>query len=271
MLRYPSVPAQKKTPPRIGVPWRTSIEEMQGRRRAYERYLRAVREAGGEPVEISLTFPPAKLNQVAESLDGFVLPGSPADVEPRRFGSSGHKANARADKRREHTDDALLDHALANGKPVLAICYGTQLLNVHLHGTLVQDIPSEIRNAMDHDGGAGRDESLHPVRLESGQLAEMAGASSARVNSSHHQSVGKPGRGLRVAARTPDGVVEALEWTAGPGWVLGVQWHPERMPGDPFAGALFRRLVKEAQGAPGRPSSSPSRTQRRAGRRKSFR
>jgi putative glutamine amidotransferase len=265
------MPAQKNHRPRIGVPWRTAVEEVQGRRRAYERYLRAVREAGGEPVEISLTFPPAKLKQLAESLDGFVLPGSPADVEPRRFGGTVDPHNAHPDKRREHTDDGLLEHALGNGKPVLAICYGVQLLNVHLHGTLVQDIPSEIRNAMDHDGGAGRDESVHPIRLESGQLAELAGGSSARVNSSHHQSVGKPGRGLRIAARTADGVIEALEWTAGPGWALGVQWHPERMTEDPFAASLFRRLVKEAQGAAGKPKSKVRRTQPRTRARKSSR
>jgi putative glutamine amidotransferase len=269
MLRY-GVPVKKNHRPRIGVPWRTTIEELQGRRRAFEKYLRAVREAGGDPVEISLSLPPAKLKQTAESLDGFVLPGSPADIEPRRFGSTGHPQNAHADKRREHTDDGLLDHALASGKPVLAICYGTQLLNVHLHGTLVQDIPSEIRNAMDHDGGAGQDEALHPIRIAGGQLAELAGGPTAKVNSSHHQSVDKPGRGLRVAARTPDGVIEALEWTAGPSWVLGVQWHPERMPGEPFAAALFRRLVKEAQGERKKPKSCSGQA-RRAGRRKSSR
>jgi putative glutamine amidotransferase len=65
---------------------------------------------------------------------------------------------------------------------------------------------------------------------------------------------------LRVAARTTDGVIEALEWTAGPGWALGVQWHPERMPEDPFAAALFRRLVREAQGAAGRPKLGRSKT-----------
>jgi putative glutamine amidotransferase len=230
-----------------------------------------VREAGGDPVEISLSLPPAKLKQTAESLDGFVLPGSPADVEPRRFGSAGHPQNSRPDKRREHTDDGLLDHALVSGKPVLAICYGAQLLNVHLHGTLVQDIPSEIRNAMDHDGGAGRDEALHSIRIEGGQLAELAGGPSARVNSSHHQSVDKPGRGLRIAARAPDGVIEALEWTPGPGWVLGVQWHPERMPEDPLAAALFRRLVKEAKGERKTPKSRSGQARRRAGRRKSSR
>jgi putative glutamine amidotransferase len=253
------------------VPWRTTVEEVQGRRKAFEKYLRAVREAGGDPVEISLSLPPAKLKQTAESLDGFVLPGSPADVEPRRFGSSGHPQNVHPDKRREHTDDRLLDHALASGKPVLAICYGAQLLNVHLHGTLVQDIPSEIRNAMDHDGGTGRDEAMHPIWIESGPLAELAGGSSTRVNSSHHQSVDKPGRGLRVVARTTDGVIEALEWTAGPGWALGVQWHPERMPGEPFAVALFRRLVKEAKSAAGRAKSRPQRARRDALRPKSSR
>jgi putative glutamine amidotransferase len=249
--------------PRIGISWRTSVEEVQSRRKAYERYLRAVREAGGEPVEISLSLAPAELKRMAESLDGFVLPGSPADVEPRRFGSAGHTQNANPDKRREYTDDALLDHALASGKPVLAICYGAQLLNVHLHGTLVQDIPTEMQNAMDHDGGAGRNESLHPIRIESGRLAELAGGSSARVNSSHHQSVDKPGRGLRVAARAADGVIEALEWTAGPGWALGVQWHPERMPEDPFAAALFGRLVREAQSAAGARKPGVGQTRRR--------
>lgn len=253
-----AVTTKKNHRPRIGVSWRTSLEEAQGRRKAYDRYLRAVRAAGGEPVEISLSLAPAELKHMAESLDGFVLPGSPADVEPRRFGSSGHPQNTNPDKRRERTDDGLLDHALASGKPVLAICYGAQLLNVHQHGTLVQDIPTEMQNAMDHDGGAGRDESLHRVRIESARLAELAGGSTARVNSSHHQSVGKVGRGLRVAARAADGVIEALEWTAGPGWALGVQWHPERMPHDPFAVALFQRLVREAQSASAR-SNVPAR------------
>ena len=171
------MPVRKSHRPRIGIPWRTSVEEVQGRRRAYERYLRAVREAGGEPVEISLFLAPGELKRAAESLDGFVLPGSPADVEPRRFGGVAHPRNENPDKRREHTDDGLLDHALAGGKPVLAICYGVQLLNVHLHGTLVQDIPSEMRNAMDHDGSAGRDESLHPILIKSDGLAELAGGS----------------------------------------------------------------------------------------------
>jgi putative glutamine amidotransferase len=243
------------------VPWRTSTEEVHGRRQPSQKYLRAVEQAGGEAVEISLALSSADVARIAESLDGFVLPGSPADIEPRRFGSARHPREAPPDKPRERTDDALLDHAFATGKPVLAICYGAQLLNVHRHGTLVQDVPSEVPGARDHDGGAGLEESVHPIRIESERLANLAGSSRAHVNSSHHQAVRSAGQGLRVAARAPDGIVEAVEWT-GPGWVIGVQWHPERMPGDPFAGALFRRLVQEAQNAapmpkpPRRPAGS---------------
>lgn len=211
-------------------------------------------------MEISLGLSPAEVARVAELLDGFVLPGSPSDIEPRRFGSARHPREAPPDKRREHTDDGLLNHALAKGKPVLAICYGAQLLNVHQHGTLVQDIPSEVPHARDHDGGAGLEESIHPIRIESERLAELAGGPRATVNSSHHQAVRGVGRGLRIAARAPDGIVEAVEWTGGPGWVIGVQWHPERMPRDPFAQALFRRLVEEARNA----AQTPKATNREA-------
>jgi putative glutamine amidotransferase len=154
---------------------------------------------------------------------------------------------AHADPPRELTDRALLDHAFAAGKPVLAICYGIQLLNVHLGGTLIQDIQSELPEHLQHEkdksSGETRDPE-HAVRLEGGsRLAALAGAADARVNSSHHQSIRDAGRGLRVTAHAPDGVIEAVEWTGDANWVVGVQWHPERMDGDAFAAALFRDLV----------------------------
>jgi len=235
--------------PRIGVPWRTATEERNGKCRAYEHYLKAVRGAGGEPVEISLWLSPADLSRAARSLDGFVLPGSPADVEPRRYGAENHPLTAAPDKRREHADDLLLDHALATRKPVLAICYGAQLLNVHLHGTLIQDIASKVGSKIGHERDDGEAEARHAIRIQGGDLAASAGRTTARVNSSHHQSLLEPGRGLRVTARAMDNVIEAVEWRGGPGWILGVQWHPERMPGDPLSSALFRRLVTEAQRA----------------------
>jgi putative glutamine amidotransferase len=241
-----------KDRPRVGVPFRTVAEESANKRAAYENYLNAIREAGGEPVEVSLRLPDDQLRQLARSLDAVVLSGSPADVDPQRFGSAPHPAAAKPDPDRERTDIALLDHAMAAGKPVLAICYGAQLLNVHFGGTLLQDIPSETQTTIDHDQDEDGNDGLHVVRIEGGHLAEVAGQAGdggqALVNSSHHQAILQPGRGLRVTAHAPDGVVEAIEWEGGRDWVVGVQWHPERMRGDALADALFRRLVSEARG-----------------------
>jgi putative glutamine amidotransferase len=248
--------------PRVGVPWRTVAEESANKRHAYEHYLRAIREAGGEPVEVSLRLPEDQLQQLARSLDAVVLTGSPADVDPQRFGSALHPAANKSDPDRERTDIALLDHAMAAGKPVLAICYGAQLLNVHLGGTLLQDIPSEMQTTIDHDQDEEGHDGLHAVRIESGLLAEVAGQAQregqAQVNSSHHQAILEPGRALRVTARAPDGVVEAIEWEGGRDWVVGVQWHPERMHGDALANALFRRLVSEARANSSSGANSPA-------------
>ncbi len=262
--------------PRIGVPWRTTAEEIAGQRGRYDDYLAAVREAGGDPVEVSLHLPDADLATLAESLDAVLLPGSPADIETRRYDETRRAQTADADTPRERTDGLLLDHAFATGKPVLAICYGTQLLNVHFGGSLVQDIATDLHTAIDHDREELGSEPLHAVHIEpfeGGRLAEIVpsqqdGAqqhagpppeeAAVFVNSSHHQAIHQPGRGLRVAARAPDGVVEAIEWAGeSPGeladdsprgrrWIVGVQWHPERMRGDALAVALFRKLVTQA-------------------------
>jgi putative glutamine amidotransferase len=224
-------------------------------------YLEAVRKAGGEPVQVSLLLSPEKLAQVAQTLDAIVLPGSPADVDPKLYGAPAHSKAARPDARREKTDFALLKHALAAGKPVLAICYGIQSLNVYLGGSLVQDIPSQLRRPLTHSSDSDHKDATHEVRVIGGRLAALARTPKIHVNSLHHQSIRRPGRGLRVTAKASDGVIEAVESTHGPGWVLGVQWHPERMSKDPLAQKLFRRLVFEAviarnQRRPGRTSTS---------------
>jgi putative glutamine amidotransferase len=251
-----SAPRESSRRPRVGVPWRTVKQERRRDLRYNQDYLHAVREAGGEPVQISLQSSPGELEQIAKSLDAFVLPGSPADVNPRKFGEPPHEECGKADVRREATDSALLRHALPAGKPVLAICYGIQSMNVHLGGSLVQDIPSTLRRPLIHSSPVDSRDATHQVNLTGGGLAELAGGPQATVNSVHHQSVGRLGRGLRVIARAPDGVIEAIEWTAGPGWALGVQWHPERTPDDPFSKNLFRRLVSKAAEAPGKPAAT---------------
>lgn len=247
--------AAENTPKRrVGIPYRIRKEELTGDFDKIKPYIEAVRRAGGEAVVISLGLSTAHLAKIALTLDAVLLSGSPADVEPSRFGASRHPECADPDPDRERTDCALLEHAFAERKPVLAICYGIQSLNVFLSGTLVQDIPSELRTPTQHDWDreGGAPEPFHAARIEPGsRLARMAQASEVLVNSSHHQSVLEPGRHLRVASRAPDGVIEAVEWTGDANWVTGVQWHPERMAQtDSLAQALFRGLIEAASRAP---------------------
>jgi putative glutamine amidotransferase len=135
---------------------------------------------------------------------------------------------------------------------VLAICYGCQLLNVYLGGTLIQDVRNETGTSTAH-----RKTDLplllrigdpeHPVQFEAGsRLAQLAGGQRAVVNSSHHQAVQKPGRDLKVTGLSSDGIVESLEWTGDANWVVAVQWHPERMKDDALAQKLFTEFVAAA-------------------------
>lgn len=240
---------------RVGLPYRTRKEELSGERAKYDWYVQALRRAGAEPVEISLGLSLDDLKKLANSLDAIILTGSPADVEPSLYHAQRHSHSAAADRDRERTDFALLDHAFTEHKPVLAVCYGVQSLNVFLGGSLVQhvsskDDSSEIRTDIPHPANEQTDKDFrHAVQIDSGtRLAQIVHALEGRVNSSHHQAIKEPGRGLRVTARAPDGVIEAVEWTGDTDWVTGVQWHPERMQDEePLAGAMFRELLAAAR------------------------
>ena len=246
---------QTPTRPRVGVPWRTAAEEAANIRTLIDTYLRAIERAGGEAVLLSLTSGSDELRRQMENLDAFVLTGSPADLDPAHFHAKRHPATADADHARERTDFAVLEHALRTGKPVLAICYGIQSLNVFLGGNLIQDIPTEIGPKVCHSthdetpGGPEPVDPIHDAQFDPGRVLNLSGAPLGEVNSSHHQSVLDPGRGLRITAHAPDGVVEAVEWTGDQNWVVGVQWHPERMPEDALAQALFRDFLSAAHQA----------------------
>jgi putative glutamine amidotransferase len=245
----PSVPNR----PRIGIPWRTSQEEVEGNLPRIQNYLEAVQQAGAEPVLLSLVHPDELENQLP-SLDGFILPGSPADINPAEYGAANQGQCEPPDDPREETDRSILSHAFLEQKPVLAICYGCQLLNVYLGGTLIQHLRSETDTTIPHRRTDVvpelPDDPLHEVYFTpSSQLAKWAGATHGNVNSSHHQSVDKPGRQLRITGQAADGIVESVEWTGDANWVIGVQWHPERMRGDALAGRLFTELIAAANGA----------------------
>jgi putative glutamine amidotransferase len=240
----------------VGIPWRTTEEQHEGKRDKLDFYFHAVRKAGAEPLEVSLEQSPEQLARQLEQLDAFVLPGSPADVDPRRYGASRHPRTKTLDPNRDATDEAILAHAFRSSKPVLAICYGCQILNIHLKGSLIQDIP-EVRparpNAVPHGttdlaaGAKGGDQNHDAVLAAGSVLAKLAESSTAHINSSHHQAIDQPGEKLRVTAQAPDGTIEAVEWTGDSNWVVGVQWHPERMPDDPLAQRLFQQFVAAAR------------------------
>ena len=249
--KSPKPSGDAQSAPRVGVPWRTAKEEAENNLPKIRNYYAAVEAAGGVAVPISLGLLPGELERLARTLDALVLPGSSADVDPARYGTPRRPECAEPDPQRERTDYALLDHAFAAKKPVLAICYGTQLLNVYLGGTLVQDIATELGTQIRHDKKGlptGAADPRHPARIEStSKLSELAGRAEAEVNSSHHQAILAAGKNLRVTAQAPDGVIEAVEWAGDANWVLGMQWHPERMPGDALAVELFRELLTAAR------------------------
>lgn len=245
--------------PRIGIPYRSASEQAENREEKILPYVEAVEAAGGDPRLISL-FEPEKLMTLADELDGFVFPGSSADVNPALYGESPRPETAPSDPQREETNMSLLRHAFEKGKPVLSICYGTQLLNVFLGGSLVQDISSQQPSSLTHrwDHKRGSPEPHHPARFLPGSLlARLAETADTVVNSSHHQAIRRPGRGLRVTGSAPDGVVESVELQDPSNWVIGVQWHPERQcrevsvqndSGIRLAKALFAELVRLAAG-----------------------
>lgn len=228
------------TAPRIAIPVPHSSDREYAER-ALPQYEEAVRMAGGEPVRIALDLTPAEIKTQLQGCDGVLLPGSGADVDPKKYASARHEKTAAADGPRETVDELILHDAYSAGKPILGICYGLQTLNVFRRGTLVQDIESPVQ----HDAGRkvphAHDAVLEP---ESKLAAILGGAKTIPVNSSHHQSADVIGENLRVVARSPvDGVIEALEGTLPGHFVVAVQWHPERsVKDDPTLAEPARRI-----------------------------
>lgn len=229
--------------PRIGV---IRWEDVPGE--PIEQYWERVREAGGDPVD--LTGPDVDV----DTLDGLVLTGG-LDVASDRYGQAPHPKVKRSDPARDAFEAELLADALAADLPVLAICRGHQLLNVALGGRLLQHIEDGTHRA-DYKS-EGFPSRWHTVRLAPGsRLRALLGAYEVEVNSRHHQAVLPEtlAPGLTPVATSPDGIVEAVE-SQTHRWVVGVQWHAERLePEHPgFAersAGLFAALVREAERQP---------------------
>ncbi len=222
--------------PRIAIPEPTSTDEAYNQR-SLPQYVNAIEAGGGIAVTIHLGKPLEEQKSALATCQGILLPGSPADVDPARYGQTRIEACAAKDAAREAMDDLLLNHAWQEHKPVLGICFGLQSLNVWRHGTLIQDLAqSDLAVRIDHEPGRevvdAHSVTVTPeTRLASLLAAAENGDESERVsvNSSHHQAVATPGDHLQVAARSAkDGVIEALESSDPERFLLAVQWHPER-------------------------------------------
>jgi putative glutamine amidotransferase len=199
-------------------------------------YVRAVERAGGRP----LVVPPSDhgLEETLDVLDGVVFSGG-GDLDPELYGAEAHDATDTPRKERDAAEMRLLQAALDRDMPVLAICRGSQLLNVARGGDLVQHLPEELGHERHkHDPGSFSDHSVD-IQKDS-RLGALLG-DRAPVKSHHHQGMGRIGDGLREVAWAEDGVVEGLE-DPEKRFALGVLWHPE----EGEDAALFEALVEEA-------------------------
>ncbi|HLY20391.1 MAG TPA: gamma-glutamyl-gamma-aminobutyrate hydrolase family protein [Bryobacteraceae bacterium] len=206
-----------------------------------ESYAAALRQAGIEPVLIS-----PEDGRALRGVEGLVLSGG-TDINPALYGDRPHPENEPSDDARDEMETALLSEALAADLPVLAICRGMQLFNVHCGGTLIQHLEnSTAHRVRDVDPAA----PVHDILVEPDtRLAGILGAGIHAVNSRHHQAVDRLGAGLRATARSiPDGVIEALELNDHR-FALAVQWHPEDQVGlDASQRKLFEAFAVALQG-----------------------
>jgi putative glutamine amidotransferase len=211
-----------------------------------ESYIRAVQAASGLPVIISPILKEDELHGLFRRLDGLLFSGG-GDIDPAIFGQVRHPATRGVSEERDRAELALARWALAEDKPMLAICRGIQVMNIAAGGTLIQDIPAQIPDAAAHtfSDDTPRDHIAHAVAVEAGaRLAHILGGTRVTTNSWHHQSCQAPGQGIVYTAWAPDGVVEGAE-APGHRFAVGVQWHPEEMfhaRADMLA--LFRALVE---------------------------
>jgi putative glutamine amidotransferase len=241
--------------PLIGITMRLELNT----RRFYlgRDYCEAIYAAGGLPVHIPLIPEQEHIEEIVSRLDGVLLPGCDSDPDPSLYDEDPHPNLGTVVPEKDATDLMVIAEAEKRNLPIFGICFGMQILNVARGGTLIQDIRSQVENAINHQQGIPRERNSHRIRIESGSLLgelfsnamNTPNIENARVNSHHHQAVKEVGENLRATSRTSDGVIESIEDVRNQN-VFAVQWHPElSWAGDELSSALFQRFIANCRTA----------------------
>ncbi len=227
---------------------RIAVTDNMGAEKKFQSYIQWL-ESGATDLEwVKISYTLDNLSEI-DSCDGVLLTGG-GDIDPTLYNATTiHPKVYGVDGKRDDFERRVIDRTLVQEKPLLGICRGLQIANVHFGGKMIQDL-AEIGHP-DHSTKQ-EFEQRHGLTVKySGLLAEITGTNTGNVNSYHHQAVDTPGTGLVVSARSDDGVVEAMEFedrTTRPFFLL-VQWHPERMSDteNPFARNILQRFFLELQ------------------------
>ena len=219
--------------PTIGITFSNNI-----RNKSTNNYIRAIEQFKGAP---RILYPGVPKSQFA-NLDGLLLTGGP-DIDPSYYGEEAHETTD-INIDRDKLELPLFERAIKDDLPVFGICRGIQIMNVAIGSNLYQDIPSQFADRLTHKILENEDDSWHNIVIQQGSLLnEITSNRVAEVNSRHHQAIKVIGDGFTVTAQSKDGIIEAIE-DRSKRFVLGVQYHPERMFKEPSSKELKEHAAR---------------------------
>lgn len=206
-------------------------------------YSDIVTKYGGIPLFLPYC---AEIDDLLKMIDGLIIPGGDEDINPKFYGQEITSSKVKVNDKRASFELALVKKALEIDIPILGICNGLQVINVVLGGTLIQHIPDSFPSHINHEQPHPKNIPTHPVIIEKNTfVSTLCSSSIFEVNTTHHQAIDKIGAGIKISAKAPDGIIEAIE-LPGYRFVVGVQWHSEYQNTE-LDKNLVKRLIEESK------------------------